>query len=337
VLARCALLAGQAPAGPSAIEHALAEFACRRTAVLGTDQYQGCYRTQIAVLRADFGPDLNRLTPRDRLAMDSACSPLRDAPGRDVYLSCLNSQLDPIRARLTKDRKGLVAEAPLTAPLDVLPFEPAPSLSPQSSSSTLLWIGVTFVTTAVAAGGAYAALRLRRPAPPARTCHVCGAELPGSGDLCADCRHAAAETRRSERAAHEQAVRDAQQARADEEERQRLQQLRHEEDARARAQEEAQEREERQRQIQSEAEIGPPSGNGAGAAPVEEVFNPHAILEVAEDAGPDAIHAAYEQARSKYDPALFSHLGVELQEHFKAKAQAVEKAYQMLGDRPNDP
>ena len=37
---------------------------------------------------------------------------------------------------------------------------------------------------------------------------------------------------------------------------------------------------------------------------------------------------AYEQARSKYAADQVAHLGVDIQEHFKAKAEAVELAYQ---------
>jgi hypothetical protein len=39
---------------------------------------------------------------------------------------------------------------------------------------------------------------------------------------------------------------------------------------------------------------------------------------------------AYEQMKAKYDESEFAHLGLELQEHFKAKARAVERAYIML-------
>ena len=48
------------------------------------------------------------------------------------------------------------------------------------------------------------------------------------------------------------------------------------------------------------------------------------------DANPVAIDAAYQLAKTKYDPDVVSHLGDEAQAHFKAKAQAVELAYQIL-------
>jgi preprotein translocase subunit Sec63 len=62
----------------------------------------------------------------------------------------------------------------------------------------------------------------------------------------------------------------------------------------------------------------------------EDVFDPYAVLDVPGDASKEAIHAAYLEAKAKYDPDHVSHLGMDLQEHFKLKAQAVERAYQML-------
>ena len=46
--------------------------------------------------------------------------------------------------------------------------------------------------------------------------------------------------------------------------------------------------------------------------------------------GPDDIRVAYDEARAKCDPALVSHLGYEVREHFEAKLQAIERAFQML-------
>ena len=40
--------------------------------------------------------------------------------------------------------------------------------------------------------------------------------------------------------------------------------------------------------------------------------------------------AAYEGAKAKCDPDLVSHLGYEVREHFEAKLQAIERAFQML-------
>jgi curved DNA-binding protein CbpA len=56
----------------------------------------------------------------------------------------------------------------------------------------------------------------------------------------------------------------------------------------------------------------------------------YAVLGVPPDAAPDQIRAAYEQAKKKYDASQYEHFGVELQAHFKTKAEAVERAFQML-------
>jgi preprotein translocase subunit Sec63 len=60
------------------------------------------------------------------------------------------------------------------------------------------------------------------------------------------------------------------------------------------------------------------------------VFDPYVVLGVSRTAGQNDVHVAYEQARSKYDPDLVSHLGDDARAHFQAKAQSVERAYQML-------
>ncbi len=64
--------------------------------------------------------------------------------------------------------------------------------------------------------------------------------------------------------------------------------------------------------------------------PAEEVFEPYSVLGVARDATQEDIRAAYQEARLKYNADNVTHLGAELQEHFKVKAQAVERAYQQL-------
>jgi hypothetical protein len=155
--------------------------------------------------------------------------------------------------------------------------------------------------------------------------------VAGSGDLCPACRHQAAETLRraaAERAQEEQAEQAEQQKarrRVEQEQEEfRREQARREEAERLRQQEEerlrlAQEQKAEEARRRSEA------AEGAGDA-----FDPYAVLAVARDATPDAIQAAYVQMKAKYDESEFAHLGAELQDHFKAKAQAVERAYIML-------
>jgi preprotein translocase subunit Sec63 len=71
------------------------------------------------------------------------------------------------------------------------------------------------------------------------------------------------------------------------------------------------------------------------AAATEETFDPYGVLGLAPDASTADIEAAYTAARSKFDLDLVADLGSELQEHFKRKAQAVERAYEtLIASRP---
>jgi preprotein translocase subunit Sec63 len=58
--------------------------------------------------------------------------------------------------------------------------------------------------------------------------------------------------------------------------------------------------------------------------------DPHSILGVPRDASADAIRAAYEEAKLKYDPSQVDGLSAEVQEHYRTKREAVELAYQNL-------
>jgi DnaJ-domain-containing protein 1 len=111
--------------------------------------------------------------------------------------------------------------------------------------------------------------------------------------------------------------------------------LQQEEDARredARRQDEAVERSEgEEHQPGAEQTQNTSAPDAMAAAPVEEAFDPYAILGVPRDATKAQISAAYREGMAKYDPATVSHLGDDVQAHFKAKAQAVERAYQSLG------
>jgi preprotein translocase subunit Sec63 len=60
------------------------------------------------------------------------------------------------------------------------------------------------------------------------------------------------------------------------------------------------------------------------------VFDPYAVLGVPRDASEEDIRAAYQEARLKYDPDQVTHLSADVQEHFKAKAQAVDRAHKNL-------
>jgi preprotein translocase subunit Sec63 len=62
----------------------------------------------------------------------------------------------------------------------------------------------------------------------------------------------------------------------------------------------------------------------------DSLFDPYVVLGIMPDATSDEIRAAYEDAKSKFDPGLVSHLGPEVQKYFKARAMALDRAYQLL-------
>jgi seryl-tRNA synthetase len=182
------------------------------------------------------------------------------------------------------------------------------------------------LTVFVAAGGVLLAVKARR-AP--RKCRTCGRDLPESGDLCQKCRHEAAEAVRSAAAerADQRAQEEAQHRRGEQEEEQRQQKTRQEEEARLR-QEEARVRQREEDARQRQEEEARQRSQLAVVSP--EVFDPYAILGVPQDANQEAILAAYQAAKLKYGPDQVAHLSAEVQEHFQAKAQAVDRAYQKL-------
>jgi DnaJ-domain-containing protein 1 len=137
---------------------------------------------------------------------------------------------------------------------------------------------------------------------------------------------AAAERAEEARLQAEQAKREAEL----QDEEARREQERRDEAARLAAEAEQRRRDEQERRLQQAARAAEAAGGAAHAAGAEDSFDPHAVLGVAPGAGAEEIRTAYEQAKAKYDPREYEHLGVELQAHFKAKADAVERAFQML-------
>ena len=153
--------------------------------------------------------------------------------------------------------------------------------------------------------------------------------------MCPTCRHEAAEVlrraaaERTERQRAQEEQERRQQERAEDERRRREAEeaLRQQELARARD-EEAQRLEDARRVVPEAADRRP----GALSDAAEVAFDPYAILGVARGAGFDAIQAAYEQARSKYDLEQVADLGFEITQHYMAKAQAVGRAFEMLSE-----
>ena len=331
--------AAQEAPPPSAIEHALVEYLCRAVhgpTMIGTQVYQSCYAEQLAALRQPFGPDLANLTRADRRSLDAWCGKMQAAGDRDAYLACINRQL--VRLKEERAAKAKPAEADdvketeAAAPVETnAAVEPRPPAAQSSSGTPWLMLAIGGVV-ASAGGAAFVLLRNRRA--PQQACRGCGAAVDGAGDMCASCRHEAAEARRraaAERA--EDARLQAEHARREAElqdEEARREQERRDEAARLAAEAEQRRRDEQERRLQQAARAADAAGGAAQAAGGEDKFDPCAVLGVAPGADAEEIRAAYEQAKAKYDPREYEHLGVELQAHFKAKADAVERAFLML-------
>jgi len=207
----------------------------------------------------------------------------------------------------------------------------AVTLNETTSSLSPVWIAVGVVTLVAAIGGAFLAVKGRRVT---RKCRVCGDAVPQAGDLCPKCRHEAAEALRhaaAERADRERAQAEEQHRRGAHEGDQRRQRARDEESARLRQEDEAGKREEDALRRQKDEEENRQRHREAIADP-EDAFDPHTILGVPRDAGREAIDAAFQEGRQKYAPEQVAHLGPELQEHYKRKAEAVERAYRKLSE-----
>jgi preprotein translocase subunit Sec63 len=66
----------------------------------------------------------------------------------------------------------------------------------------------------------------------------------------------------------------------------------------------------------------------------QDEFDPYTVLGVARGASKEDIGVAYQAAKLKYDPDQVMHLSVDVQDHFKTKALAVERAYLNLSESP---
>jgi len=336
-LAAFAALALQADRPSSALERALAERACDVIAMsrgLAPSDHEKCVDDQLSSLRDDLGVNLARLTPADRLKLDAACSSLQGAATREAYLDCVGRQLVPLRERL---RKVKPAAAPVDAPaVDAAAppaaLVPSPAAPPASRRWRFVAVAGGSIVVLAAAAGAVVVLRKRKPA--SHVCRQCGTPVADAGALCANCRHQAAEAARraaAERAAEAEAAvrreKEAAEAAAQLEQRQQeaARQAEIEEEARRLASEEAAEAA-RQRELAARHQHG-----AVGSTPgAESDIDPYATLGVARDASPDAIRAAYEEAKAKYDLENVSHLSPEVQQHYREKGEAVERAFKML-------
>jgi hypothetical protein len=341
------LMAGAAPAQPvetaeqsppTPIEQALMEHVCSVVPAGGapeSDRYLACLRTQLLSLRTDFGKDLSRLSVADRKTVDAACNEVRAASGRDAYLDCLGNQLTVLRSKRARSAPAVPVQ-PAPEPVestaaDAAPAAPAPR---SASSSSSLLMGGALIALLAGAGG-FVFLKTRRVS---HKCRVCAASVEASGELCQTCRHEAAEAVRravAERAEQQRAQEEEQRRlkeQAELEESERLRKAQAEEDGRIRRQQEREQEEARKREAEErrQREEEARERRLAGAVPDEE-FDPYEVLDIPRDAEPNAVLAAYEVAREKSDPSQVSHLSDEVQEHFRMKAKAVERAFRMLG------
>jgi hypothetical protein len=349
------------PGGATAIEQALVEHACSATRTSGateTDAYRDCLSAQLLSLRADLGRDLSRLSSSERRTLDSVCSDVRAASGREAYVECLSARLASLRNRRKNATPPPSQGSALAPPAVSAPASPAPPARQASWWASRFWIGATIVTLFVAVGGVLLAVKLlavkARPLP--RVCRVCGNDVPESGDLCQPCRHEAAEAVRNaaaERAGQQRAQPGAPNAAtalgwrpgapnaatalgwrpgAALEEEHRAQKALQEEEGEARLRQEEEERQrekdagEREEARQRQEE----EARQRSQAVSEEVFDPYAVLGVPQGASREDIEVAYQKAKSKYDPDQVAHLSAEVQEHYRVKAEAVQRAHQKI-------
>ena len=321
------------------IEQALIEQACSTPPVVAVDpdKHEECLHAKLDSLRADFGRDLSRLSVAERRGIDSACEQIRGTQGREGYLDCVGRQLAVIQSRRNRAR-DVTSGTPAAAVSSLA----APALTTASSgrdvgrSSARTWLFVSLATVLCAAVVALMVIRARRSP---RVCQVCRAQVESAGNMCPTCRHEAAVALRrasADRAERQLAQEDQErlQRERDDEERQRM--GREAEEAQLRQQELTRRSEEADQQVEDEtqrrhAEAAQRQGE-AFTDETQVAFDPYAILGVPRDASFDAIHAAYVQGKSKYDLEQVADLGMEITQHYMAKAQAVDRAFQTLAE-----
>jgi hypothetical protein len=329
----------------SAIEQALIEHACRATrpsASFEHNEYDECLSAQLLSMRADLGRDLGGLSTPERKTLDSVCGDIRAAGGRQAYLECLSARLLTIRNRRRSEKPPPSDQTALAPPVaSAPPASAAPAARRASSWSFGLWIGAGLLASIVAVGGVLLALKARRPP---RKCRGCGADLSESGDLCHTCRREAADAVRSAAAERDRQQR-AQRAEAEEQRRQsehveelRLQSaLQEEADASLRQQDgvRQQEQDAREREADAQQRQAEEARQRSQHDVVsQDEFDPYTVLGVPRGASIEDIGVAYQAAKLKYDPDHVTHLSVDVQDHYKAKALAVERAYQNLSESP---
>jgi hypothetical protein len=334
---------------PTAIEQALIENSCAEvlpSGALDSESFRGCLKSRLLSLRADFGFDLDRVTRSERRQLDAKCSGVLSA-GREAYLDCLDAELSALlkkrkpAANVASERAESLIESP--APKIGEAIVPGSIPEPQSSMASGLWMGTAAGLVII---GAAVGLRFarRRRAAPSHACRQCGAAMPSAGELCAACRHEAAEERRrinrrdgqiGEERQEGQKAQDRQDGPQGQREGEKTEGLeaedwRERQAALERLERESDERRQREQEAEARLLKARREEEAHTLSGASETFDPYQVLGVTSDATPDEIQSAYELAKSKYDATSVADLGYEVRKHYKAKSKALDRAYQTL-------
>jgi len=336
---------------PTSLEQTLAEHVCDRLPTppqtsnqdpaSAQDAREQCARVQLRALRAEFGYNLEHLSAAERGRLDSTCSRLRKPENYEPYLNCLTALLVAVR----EQRRGADGMAPATAS-DIafgVPVLPASANGSAPTGHHWLAIVLTLLAVVAAAAGGFVVMRIKKAAAtaaPPRKCQKCGEPLQSTGDLCASCRHEAgiaAKQAIADRAAEERA--ELERRRLEREEAAQHQRQLEQQAIEQQRLEEARVQAERERQ-QAAAQMPPPvpvpvpvpvlAAIGADAEDTPSECDPYTVLGVSRGASRQQIETAYCAAASKYDETLVAHLGDAVQQHYRAKAEAIEHAYRTL-------
>jgi hypothetical protein len=327
---------------PTSLEQTLADHVCSaiKSSEPHGDEHEQCVDLQFRALRAEFGYDLSQLTTAERGHVDATCSRLRRPENVEPYLNCVTSFL--VAAR--EQRRGADGMAPAAIGVVTfgIPSIPVRSSTPPPSHGRFGVVLLLLLAGGAVAGGAGFALRLKKRPQTRRVCQKCGEPLNAAGDLCATCRHdagIAAKQAIAERAAEERAEQERKKTEREQEHQRQLQQEQRAAETQRLEEERRKEDARRQADIERhQAEMArmpvPVPVVAAIGADVDDdesaELDPYKLLGVARGATRQDIDRAYCLAASKYDETQVAHLGDAVQQHYRAKAEAIERAYRSL-------
>lgn len=322
-------------------EWAMIESACRGQKLSHSHAaYMDCLSRQVKALEASPGkPSLASLTGEERATAEAACTNQRLHHGPAAYYDCLVKQRlialtatpgKPSTPAQINDRPGNVGTpeaqpAPHPSPAGSRTSPPASGTStqaakrpdqptpqdtaadqrsdtapaPATSRAPTAASPPVVLFVAAAAIGTWLSWKVYRGFRGPR-CAKCGHRFRGPGAYCPKC---LADRQAGSRQAATQPRQAGERARADRWNRQR--------------QPVEDESHERQHDQQPDSEP-------------ENEFDPYVVLGVARNASKEQIRAAYLRQMAKYHPDKVAHLGDDLQELAKLKAQAINRAYEEL-------